>query len=500
MAGELTAAQPASISSQPSRGGLVEVLGAQPAALLSAVDAAALAIGVVLAPGPIPTVWRAALGLTMFLGLSWQGTHHAGSGRQRPTTLWRAIAVGSLAATVAVLAARSLMTEGPAAWDLLRAGGAATAAVLVLRSAIQVLSRRARRGGAGTVPTLIVGAGVIGRQLDRRMRLNPELGFMPVGFIDDDPEPFGHDDGEPAALVQGPTAALEEIVRRTGARHVVFSFTRAPDSEVLPLLRACQRAGIGVSVMPRLFENVNGRVRVEQLAGLPLLALRQTNPHSWQFAVKHGGDRLLAAILMVVLLPLVALVAAAIRLTSPGPVLYRQRRVGRDGRPFNLLKFRSMLVSTDAVDADVVARLDAAGLGPGGIEGVDRRTRVGRFLRRSGLDELPQLVNVLRGEMSLVGPRPERPEFADRFGERLRRYDDRHLVRAGITGWAQVNGLRGQTSLAERIEWDNWYIQNWSLGLDLLALALTPLAILRTPREETLHAAQHTDAADPTQT
>ncbi len=253
---------------------------------------------------------------------------------------------------------------------------------------------------------------------------------------------------------------------------------------MLPLLRDCQRLGIDVSVMPRLFENVSGRVRVEQLAGLPLLALRQTNPRSWQFAIKHGGDRIVAAVLLVLLLPLLAAIALAVRLSSPGAVLYHQERVGRDGRSFRLLKFRSMRPGSAELDPTLLARLEAAGVGPGGIEGEDRRTPVGRFLRRSGLDELPQLVNVVRGEMSLVGPRPERPELADRFGERVRRYDDRHLVRAGITGWAQVNGLRGQTSIAERIEWDNWYIQNWSLGLDLLTVALTPLAILRTPKEE----------------
>ncbi len=395
----------------------------------------------------------------------------------------RAIVVGTVAATVTVLAARSLAPSGPPAADLLRVGLATGAVLVLVRTALQLASRSARRRGAGTVPTLIVGAGVVGRQLERRMRQHPELGFLPIGFLDDDPTPMPSGQGV-GAMVLGPTASLVDVLERTGARHVVFSFTRAPDSEVLPLLRECQRAGIEVSVMPRLFENVNGRVRVEQLAGLPLLALRQTNPRSWQFAVKHASDRVFAATMLVLLAPALALIALIVRLTTPGPVLYRQERVGRDGRSFRLLKFSSMRPGAAQVDQALIDRLEIAGLGPGGIEGEDRRTPFGRFLRRSGLDELPQLVNVLRGEMSIVGPRPERPEFADRFGERIRRYDDRHLVRAGITGWAQVNGLRGQTSIAERIEWDNWYIQNWSLGLDLLTVAMTPLAILQTPKEE----------------
>ncbi|MBJ7472439.1 MAG: sugar transferase [Solirubrobacteraceae bacterium] len=469
------------------------MLGELPAPLLALVDATALAAACLLVPADIPLLWRVATIVALFVGLSIRHTHRAGTGRVRPTTLLLAITTGGLSATAGLLAARSLMPSGPAAPDLLILGVAATLTVVVLRSALQVAARHARRSGAGTVPTLIVGAGIIGRQLERRMRQHPELGFTPVGFLDDDPSPLGQLDAGRPALVLGPTAALPEVIQRSGARHVVFSFTRAPDSEVLPLLRECQREGIDVSVMPRLFENVNGRVRVEQLAGLPLLALRQTNPRGWQFLVKHGSDRLFAAALLLLLSPLLACIALAVRLSSPGSVLYRQERVGRDGRAFKLLKFRSMRPSTDPVDLAVIERLEIAGLGPGGIEGEDRRTPIGRFLRRSGLDELPQLVNVLRGEMSIVGPRPERPEFADRFGERLRRYDDRHLVRAGITGWAQVNGLRGQTSIAERIEWDNWYIQNWSLGLDLLSLALTPLAILRTPSEE--EAAGVSDAA-----
>ena len=472
----------------------VALMGELPAPLLVVVDLLAIVVACAAAPGPIEPLWRVALAAAVFIGLSWQHTHRSGTGRLRPTTLLRSITIGGLTATAGLLAVRSLTSSGPAAPDLLTAGIATTVSVLAVRTALQVAARRARRHGAGMVPTLIVGAGIIGRQLERRMQQHPELGFLPVGFLDDDPSPFGQLDAGGPAIVLGPTAALPEVVQRSGARHVVFSFTRAPDSEVLPLLRECQREGIDVSVMPRLFENVNGRVRVEQLAGLPLLALRQTNPRSWQFAVKHGSDRVVAALLLVLLSPLLLAVAALVRLSSPGPVLYRQERVGRDGRPFQLLKFRSMRTSEDDLDLDLVERLEIAGLGPGGIEGEDRRTRVGRFLRRSGLDELPQLANVLRGEMSIVGPRPERPEFADRFGERLRRYDDRHLVRAGITGWAQVNGLRGQTSIAERIEWDNWYIQNWSLSLDLLALALTPLAILRTPSEEAADAT-HTGTA-----
>jgi len=198
------------------------------------------------------------------------------------------------------------------------------------------------------------------------------------------------------------------------------------------------------------------------------------NPDGWRFTVKHVLDRVTAAALLIGLAPLMVAVAASVKLTSPGAVSFRQRRVGRGGMGFDLLKFRSM-VSIDADVASIVLRHDSA---PGGVEGQDRRTAVGRFLRRTSLDELPQLLNVLRGEMSLIGPRPERPDFVAIFERSVPRYGERHRVRPGMTGWAQVHGLRGQTSLAKRVEWDNFYIENWSLLLDFKIILLTLRAVL----------------------
>jgi lipopolysaccharide/colanic/teichoic acid biosynthesis glycosyltransferase len=180
--------------------------------------------------------------------------------------------------------------------------------------------------------------------------------------------------------------------------------------------------------------------------------------------------------------------ALAVKLSSRGPVLFRQPRVGRDGRVFEMLKFRSMLLDDvepkpeEGVAAELVRAQSnlSQGLGPGGVEGVDRRTRVGKLLRGTSLDELPQLLNVLKGDMSLIGPRPERPTFADVFGKDLRRYGDRHRFKSGITGWAQVHGLRGKTSILDRIELDNYYIENWSLWLDLQILLLTVPALFRS--------------------
>jgi exopolysaccharide biosynthesis polyprenyl glycosylphosphotransferase len=225
-----------------------------------------------------------------------------------------------------------------------------------------------------------------------------------------------------------------------------------------------------------MFEAISDRAVFDHLGGIPVLSLRPTNPHGWQFALKHALDRCFAAVGLLVLAPLMGAIALAVRLSSPGPALFRQRRVGQDGRSFDVLKFRTMREPDPGLHDDFVL---PEGCAPGGIEGEDRRTRLGRVLRNASLDELPQLINVLQGDMSIVGPRPERPEFATRFGAEVNRYDDRLRVKSGITGWAQVHGLRGQTSIADRVEWDNYYIRNWSLGLDFKIMLLTVGEVMR---------------------
>jgi exopolysaccharide biosynthesis polyprenyl glycosylphosphotransferase len=216
-------------------------------------------------------------------------------------------------------------------------------------------------------------------------------------------------------------------------------------------------------------------VEVEHLGGIPLLRAAPADPRGWQFSIKYAIDRVVAALALLLTAPLFAGLALAVRLSSPGPVLFRQRRIGLDGHEFVMLKFRSMRIAEPGEQF-----VPDEGLAPGGVEGTDRRTRVGNVMRRLSLDELPQLLNVLRGDMSLVGPRPERTHFVRDFEERVYRYEDRHRVKSGLTGWAQVQGLRGQTSLADRVEWDNYYIENWSLWLDLkIVLSTLPALVGR---------------------
>ena len=337
--------------------------------------------------------------------------------------------------------------------------------------------RRARVSALIGKPTLVVGAGKIGAQVERRLREQPELGLRPLGYLDSDPPPAEMVPDRHAPVLGHPSE-LGRIVDETGARHVVLGFTTGPDSLLTPLVRECELRGLEISLVPRLFESINVRIGLEHIGGLPLFGLRSVDPKGWQFAVKHLVDRLVAGFALLVLSPLFVAVAAAIKLSSPGPVFFRQRRIGRDGRDFAMLKFRSMRIEAPERASGPTDLAMLADTGPGGVEGADRRTRVGTFIRSTSLDELPQLLNVLFGQMSIVGPRPERPEFVELFGQSIARYDDRHRVKSGITGWAQVHGLRGKTSLSDRIEWDNYYIENWSLSLDLKIALMTLATVL----------------------
>jgi exopolysaccharide biosynthesis polyprenyl glycosylphosphotransferase len=344
----------------------------------------------------------------------------------------------------------------------------------IARVMLLSVRRQARQTGALATPTLILGAGTVGEHLARRLAGDPTFGLRPVGFLDADPLPSDRRRPLCCPVLGGPDD-LEEVVRLTGVRHVILAFSSDPDHALVPIVRRCQELGVEASLVPRLYESINDRATLDYVGGLPLLALRPVNPRGWQFAVKHTLDRTAAFLALVIVSPLMLTIALAVRLSSPGPVLFRQRRVGRDGHAFDLLKFRTMRGPVTGSGAFELPE----GVAPGGVEGDDRTTGVGRFLRSTSLDELPQFLNVLRGEMSVVGPRPERPEFVERFARDVDRYTDRHRVRAGITGWAQVNGLRGQTSIADRVEWDNYYIQNWSLRLDLRILVLTVAEVLK---------------------
>lgn len=320
-------------------------------------------------------------------------------------------------------------------------------------------------------PTLIVGADESGRNIAKRLAQHPEYGLLPVGFLES-----GDAETLPNVLpVLGNLDDLDSVAQGIAVGHLILAYPRTSTQALLALIRRCDELGIRTMVLPRLWGSINHQTQFEYLGTLPLLNLRAIDSDGWQIAIKYMLDRVVASLLLLLLAPPMLVIAICVKLSSPGPVLFRQLRAGRDCQPFELLKFRTMIVAPEGDCAFVPAK----GVGPGGVEGPDRRTRVGRILRRTSLDELPQLLNVVRGEMSLVGPRPERPEFAEVFRQNFERYHDRHRVRSGITGWAQVNGYRGQTPLADRVAFDNFYIEHWSLGLDVKILLLTLPALLK---------------------
>jgi len=307
----------------------------------------------------------------------------------------------------------------------------------------------ARARGYDLEDTLIIGIGPVGLEVARALEDNPQFGLVPCGFVD------RFADDVPLPLVGRPEH-LPAILERTGVRHVILAFGAAGEEELVGIIRRCQDRMVQFYAVPRLFElGVSAEDVGHEVAGLPLVPVRRPGVSASLWPAKRAFDVVTSAVLLALSLPLMAACALAVKVTSPGPVFFRQVRIGIGGQPFEILKFRTMTVNDDSsttwsVHDDV------------------RVTAIGRILRPTHLDELPQLVNVLRGEMSLVGPRPERPHFVEQFGAEIDGYHFRHRVPVGITGWAQVNGYWGDSSIETRVRLDNRYIENWSLWRDLV--------------------------------
>ncbi len=340
--------------------------------------------------------------------------------------------------------------------EIVKTGAIAAPVLIPSRTLAYALLRSIRRRGRITEPTLIVGSGPVAELVASTCREHPEYGLVPIGLLDSAPEP-----DLPLPLL-GPPEDLPRVVREWDVRRVIVAFGAMRETQLIRVLRAAEDLPIAVYCVPRFFELrvPRERARTDEIWGIPLTRLTSTGPRVLERRAKRALDLLTAVAAVVVLAPVLACAALAVRLSSPGPILFRQERIGQGGRLFSLLKFRSMQENEDSDTAWSVLH--------------DHRvTRVGRFLRQTSLDELPQLFNIIRGEMSLVGPRPERPHFVDEFSAMIPNYRDRLRVPAGLTGWAQVHGLRGDTSIEERVRFDNAYIENWSFWLDLVIFART---------------------------
>ncbi len=337
----------------------------------------------------------------------------------------------------------------------------------VMRLALRVSLRYLRSRGYNLRHICIVGAGELGREVVLRLRRSPWSGLNLRGFYDDAPELEGAVvDGVPVlGTIDGLCADLD----RSGLDQVWIALPLRSEERIRALVATLREYPVQVRYVPDIFGFQLLRHSFSEIAGMPVIGLTDTPLEGIPRLLKAAEDYALGGLALLLASPLLAVIAISIKLSSPGPVLYRQERVTWNGRRFTMLKFRSMPVGTEHSTGPVWSAQDDA-----------RATRLGALLRRFSLDELPQLFNVLKGEMSLVGPRPERPEFVARFRQQIPGYMQKHMVKAGITGWAQVNDLRGSSDLGKRIQYDLYYIDNWSVWFDIRILALTVGHVLRS--------------------
>ncbi len=333
--------------------------------------------------------------------------------------------------------------------------------VMVGRLIYHAVQWRLQARGVGRDKVLIVGTSDIGRLVLEKIKGSPHLGYEVIGFV--------HKNGEiePTSVlgvpVLGNSDDLSRLIDELHIDEVIIALPEASDDEMLELISKCSKASLSIKVFPDVFQIIATQVTIDDLGGLPLLSVRDVRQRGWRLTVKRLMDVTLSAMWLVVFSPFLFVIAILIKLESRGPVFYAQERMGLDAKPFMMIKFRSM-------------RQDAEVNGPGWTTPDDpRRTKLGAFLRKTNVDEMPQFINVLIGDMSLVGPRPERPVYVDQFRRTIPRYMERHKEKAGLTGWAQVNGLRGDTSISDRTKYDLWYIENWSLLLDIKIIIRTAL-------------------------
>jgi Undecaprenyl-phosphate glucose phosphotransferase len=328
------------------------------------------------------------------------------------------------------------------------------------RELVREALERRWRAGIGLKRVLIAGAGDLGRVVADKVLEHRELGFKVVGFLDD--RAGGDHIGYRGIPLLGMLGEADDIIRRERIDHVYVALPLEEHVKMLGLVEATNREGVDVHVVPDLLQFIALRARLENLDGVPIISLNDVPLRGFNSLLKRAIDVAISGAALAGLAIPFTLIALIIKRSSAGRVFYTQERMGLDGNAFNVYKFRSMYEGAEDETGPVWARDDDP-----------RCTPIGRWLRRFDIDELPQLWNVFRGDMSIVGPRPERPYFVEQFKHRIPQYMLRHKVKAGITGWAQVNGWRGNTSLEKRIEYDLYYIENWSVSLDLKIMWLT---------------------------
>jgi len=332
--------------------------------------------------------------------------------------------------------------------------------MVVSHMLVRVILMEARKRGFNLRHLLIVGSGDLGQMVAEKINLHPEFGMNIVGFLTGDPEKIGSEVS--GSKVLGLYQDVSKIIKKYNIDQLYIALPLHSHDRMEKILKNLDEETVDIKVVPDLLKFMNLQAGVEELDGLPVVNLTESPLYGWNIVIKRTSDIVLSALAIIVSSPLLLLIAIIIKLESRGPVIFSQERAGLDGKGFEMFKFRSMRVDAEDKTGPVWASKED-----------DRRTRLGTFLRKTSFDEFPQLFNVLCGDMSLVGPRPERPVFVKDFKKSIPRYMLRLKMKAGLTGWAQVNGWRGNTSLDKRIEFDLYYIKNWSLFFDFKIILLT---------------------------
>jgi Undecaprenyl-phosphate glucose phosphotransferase len=421
------------------------------------------------------------IALIVPLGFHFQGLYRLRRGRSRIDDFFNVL-VGSIFAVVLGIVATLYFqayyaTEAQRDVGAFEVSRAVWGIFLVCNIALGYLSRKFIRealerrwlAGVGLRRILIAGAGDLGRVVADRILEHRELGYQIVGFVDD--KAGGDHLGYRGLPLLGSLSEAAAIVGNENIDELYVALPLEEHMKLLDLVESTSREGVDVKVVPDLLQFIALRARLEDLDGVPVINLNDVPLQGLSAFIKRSLDIVISAGALALMAVPGLLISLMIKRTSPGPVFYAQERMGLDGKQFTVYKFRTMPVNAESET------------GPIWADENDRRvTRIGRLLRRHDLDEWPQFWNVLKGEMSIVGPRPERPFFVEQFKHRIPQYMLRHKVKAGITGWAQVNGWRGNTSLEKRIEYDLYYIENWSVTLDIKIMWLTLIRVLSPNR------------------
>ena len=412
----------------------------------------------------LPTSYQVALLLGMFVTLmifplsgiyqSWRGQGWLHQARII-TVAWSSVvlvlfAIAFMTKTSAIFSREWMGIWVVSAWVLL----------LLFRFLLTHTLRIMRSSGFNHKRIVIIGAGDLGSHVAKALKNAEWSGFDVVGFYDDEADLHGHEIF--GIKVHGSIDKLSILVERGKIDEVWIALPLRAEERVREILHELRYCTATVRFVPDIFGLRLVNHSITEVAGLPLLNLNQSPMYGLNRVIKFLEDKIIAGTILLLISPLMLFIAIGVKMSSPGPIFYRQERVSWNGKSFQMLKFRSMPLDSEKETGPVWAK-----------KGECRSTKFGSFLRRTSLDELPQFIDVLKGNMSIVGPRPERPVFVEKFKDEIPRYMQKHMVKAGITGWAQVNGWRGDTDLNKRIEYDLYYIENWSLWFDIKIIART---------------------------